>query len=117
MKVNVKTIGPSTLASKLLVASFLSAGTVNAAVSEADAMKLTSQYGCLACHAVSTKLVGPAFKEIAKKYAGDKTAEERLQKKVKSGGSGVWGTVPMPPAVSASDADVATLVHWILSLT
>jgi cytochrome c len=117
MKVNVKTIGPSTLASKLLVASFLYAGTVNAAVSEADAMKITSRYGCQACHAASTKLVGPAFKDIAKKYAGDKTAEERLEKKVKSGGSGVWGTVPMPPAVGASDADVATVVHWILSLT
>jgi cytochrome c len=59
--------------------------------------------------------VGPAYKDVAKKYAGDKGAEAKLIAKVKAGGSGVWGPVPMPPNAQVSDADVKTLVKWILS--
>jgi cytochrome c len=85
-------------------------------------MRLTSgnapfaqKYNCLACHAVDKKLVGPAYKDVAKKYANDKSAPEKLEHKVKNGGSGVWGTIPMPPN-NVPDADIRTLVHWILSL-
>jgi cytochrome c len=59
--------------------------------------------------------VGPAYKDVAKKYAGDKGAEAKLIAKVKAGGSGVWGPIPMPPNAQVSDADVKTLVKWILS--
>jgi cytochrome c len=76
---------------------------------------LATKSACLACHAVDKKLVGPAYQDVAKKYAGDKTAEAKLIEKVKKGGSGVWGPVPMPPNAAVKDEDVKTLVKWILA--
>jgi cytochrome c len=80
----------------------------------AEALALKS--GCIACHHVDKKVVGPAYKDVAAKYKSDKDAEKRLVAKVKAGGSGVWGPVPMPPNAQVSDADVKTLVAWVLSL-
>lgn len=98
----------------ILVAAGL---TVSGAVSAADAnMELAQKSGCLACHAVDKKVVGPGFKEIAAKYKGDKGAEANLAKKVKSGGSGVWGQVPMPPNAAVKDPDIQALVKWILAM-
>ena len=77
---------------------------------------LAKKHNCLACHAVDKKLVGPAYKEVANKYRGDKTAEAKLIDKVKKGGVGVWGQIPMPPNSAVPDADVKSLVAWILSL-
>lgn len=77
---------------------------------------LAKKYNCLACHAVDKKVVGPAYKDVAAKYRNDKAAEAKLADKVKKGGSGVWGQIPMPPNSSVPDADVKTLVQWILSL-
>jgi cytochrome c len=77
---------------------------------------LAKKYNCLACHAVDKKVVGPAYKDVANKYRGDKTAEAKLMDKVKKGGVGVWGQIPMPPNTSVPDADVKKLVDWILSL-
>jgi cytochrome c len=77
--------------------------------------QLAAKYNCQACHAVDKKVVGPAYKEVAKKYAGDKSALAKLQQKVKNGGGGVWGSVPMPPN-NVPDADLKTLVQWVLSL-
>lgn len=79
-------------------------------------LQLAQKNNCTACHAVDKKVVGPAYKDVAKKYAGDKTAEAKLIAKVKAGGAGVWGAVPMPPNAQVSDADVKTLVKWVLSL-
>ena len=90
------------------------AATTNAAVSDAKGTQLTAKYNCQACHAVDKKVVGPSYKEVAKKYAGDKAAAEKLEHKVKSGGSGVWGAIPMPPN-NVPDADLKTLVEWILA--
>ncbi len=78
--------------------------------------ELATKSACMACHTVDKKIVGPAFKDVAKKYAGDASAEGKLVDKVKKGGSGVWGPVPMPPNVAVKDEDVKTLVKWILSL-
>ena len=78
--------------------------------------ELAKKNACTACHAVDKKVVGPAFKEVAAKYRTDKGAEAKLADKVKKGGVGVWGQVPMPPNSAVSDADVKTLVKWILSL-
>jgi cytochrome c len=78
--------------------------------------ELATKSACMACHAVDKKIVGPAFKDVAKKYAGDAGAEAKLIEKVKKGGSGVWGPVPMPPNVAVKDDDVKTLVKWILSM-
>ena len=69
----------------------------------------------MSCHTVDKKLVGPGYKEVAAKYKGDKTAEAKLVEKVKKGGAGVWGPIPMPANAQVSDADVKTLVKWILT--
>lgn len=76
---------------------------------------LATAKNCMACHAVDKKLVGPAFKDVAKKYAGDKAAADKLAEKVIKGGSGAWGPVPMPanPQVNADEAK--KLVAWVLS--
>jgi len=74
---------------------------------------LAKKHNCLACHTVDKKAVGPAYKDIAKKYKGQNVAA-KLQEKVKKGGQGVWGPVPMPPNPAVPDADIKTLVDWIL---
>ena len=99
---------------KILLAAALTCG-VMAAPAMAN-LQLAQKNGCLACHAVDHKVVGPAYKDVAKKYAGNKAAEAKLVAKVKAGGSGVWGPVPMPPNSQVSDADIKTLVKWVLSL-
>jgi cytochrome c len=75
--------------------------------------ELATAKGCLGCHAIDTKVVGPAYRDVAKKYAGDKTAEDKLVQKVLHGGSGVWGAVPMPGGM-ATEAEAKILVKWIL---
>jgi len=77
--------------------------------------ELAKKHACFACHAVDKKLVGPAYKDVAAKYRGVKGAEAKLFEKVKKGGTGVWGQVPMPPNAAVPDADLHTLVKWILS--
>lgn len=74
---------------------------------------LAAAKGCLGCHSIDAKVVGPAYRDVAKKYAGDKTAEDKLVQKVLHGGSGVWGTMPMPGGL-ATEAEAKTLVKWIL---
>lgn len=82
----------------------------NAALANADLAKAKN---CLACHTVANKVIGPSFKDVAAKYAGQKDAEDKLVKKVQKGGSGVWGTAVMPPN-PVSDAEAKQLVTWIL---
>src|SRR5512138_1247427 len=76
---------------------------------------LAKKHNCTACHAIDKKLVGPAYKDVAAKYKGQNVAA-KLEEKVKKGGQGVWGPVPMPPNAAVPDADVKTLVAWILKL-
>ena len=85
-----------------------------AATSDAAATQLLTKYSCTACHTVDKKLVGPSYKEVAAKYAGDSGAAAKLEQKIKSGGTGVWGQIPMPPN-NVPDADLKTLVEWILA--
>ena len=75
---------------------------------------LAKAKNCLACHSVATKLVGPSYKDVAKKYAGQKDAAAKLEAKVIKGGSGVWGAVPMPANPQVNEADAKKLVAWIL---
>ena len=92
------------------------AGQASAADAKA-AEALAQKNGCLACHSVANKVVGPAYKDVAAKYRGDKGAEAKLIAKVKAGGSGVWGPVPMPPnSPHVKDEDIKTIVQWVLSL-
>jgi cytochrome c len=76
---------------------------------------LATAKNCMACHAVATKLVGPAYKDVAAKYAGDKSAADKLAAKVMKGGSGVWGAIPMPANPQVNDAEAKKLVAWVLS--
>ncbi len=71
---------------------------------------------CLSCHSVDKKIVGPAFKDVAEKYAGNKSAQAKLVAKVKAGGKGVWGEIPMPPNPQVEAEDLNKIVAWILSL-
>ena len=101
-----------TFATCLLVSAGLFASAGNALASEA----LAKKYNCLACHAVDKKLIGPAYQDVAAKYKGDAGAEAKLAAKIKNGGAGTWGQVPMPPNSSVPDADIKALAKWVLSL-
>jgi cytochrome c len=78
---------------------------------------LAKKHMCTTCHVVKgAKTIGPSYADVAKKYAGQKDAEAKLADKVKKGGQGVWGQVPMPPNAAVPDADIKTLVKWVLSV-
>ena len=101
----------------LLAIAAASSMLVAAQVNAADASALAQKSGCLACHTIDKKVLGPAYKDVAAKYKGDKTAEAKLVAKVKAGGSGVWGPMPMPPnSPQVKDADITAIVQWVLSL-
>ncbi len=95
----------------LSVAALALAVAVPAHASE----QLAKKHNCLACHSIDKKLVGPSYKDIAEKYRNDKSAEAKLVEKVKKGGSGVWGPVPMAPNQTVPEAELKALVKWILS--
>ena len=88
-------------------------GALSAPVHAQEA--LAKKHNCLACHAADKKLVGPSYKDVAAKYRSDPAAEAKLFDKVKKGGQGVWGQVPMPPNAQVPDGDIKSLVKWILS--
>ena len=117
---------PPTITLKLLYPTFLKDNTMKrslfvllaAAAVAAPVLAdqaLAQKKNCMACHAVEKKVVGPGYKDVAKKYAGqDVTA--KLTSKVMKGGSGTWGAVPMPANPQVSQAEADTLVKWILSM-
>jgi len=90
------------------------AGVLAAPVAQADEA-LLKKHNCVACHQIDKKVVGPAYKDVAKKYKGQKDIAVKLAEKVKKGGQGVWGPVPMPPNSQVPDADIKKLVEFILS--
>ncbi len=102
-------------------ASYLVAMTAALSVSAVafaadDGEALFKKNNCVACHAVATKTVGPALKDVAAKYKGDKGAQAQLEAKVRSGGKGSFGTMPMPATPkSVSDGDIKTMVTWVLN--
>ena len=100
----------------LLLIATLVAGSAISAEAMANE-QLAKSKNCMACHSVDAKIVGPAYKEVAKKYANQKDAEAKLVKKVLEGGSGVWGAVPMPANKGqVTEAEAHQLVKWVLSL-
>jgi cytochrome c len=101
---------------KTIYLSLLAAvGILSAGVAQADEA-LAKAKNCLACHTVDKKIVGPSYKDVAKKYAGQKDAEAMLAEKVIKGGKGSWGEVPMPPNAAVKPEEATKLVKWILSL-
>ena len=101
----MKTLAVSVLATLSLVSG--------GAYASADLAKAKN---CMACHAMDKKLVGPAYKDVAAKYASDKDAAAKLAKKIREGGTGVWGQVPMPANPQVSEADALTLAKWVLTV-
>ena len=96
----------------LFIGLAASALASNAAMANAE---LAKSKNCMACHAVANKVVGPAYKDIAAKYAGQKDAEDKLVQKVQKGSVGVWGQMPMPANTQVNDAEALTLAKWVLS--
>ena len=97
------------------LAVLLGAAAALAALPAGASEELAKKHNCFACHALDKKLVGPSYKDVAAKYRADKSAEAKLVDKVKKGGVGVWGQVMMPPNAAVPDADLRTLVKWIMS--
>lgn len=96
-----------------LIAVVLTSLSISPAFADGEA--LAQAKGCVACHAVDEKKVGPSYREVAAKYKGDAGAIDTLVTKVQAGGSGVWGQIPMPPQSMLSADEVETLVKWVLA--
>jgi cytochrome c len=102
-------------AKHMFLAAGLAAALVASGAARADEA-LAKKHNCTACHQVDKKSVGPAYKDVAKKYKGQADAPAKLAEKVKKGGQGVWGPVPMPPNAAVPDADIQKLVQWVLAM-
>ena len=98
-----------------LISAALIAATAMVATPALANKDLATVSGCMACHQVDKKVVGPSYQDVAKKYAGQKDALAKLSAKVKAGGKGVWGEIPMPPNAAVKDEDIKTLVKWVLA--
>ena len=97
---------------KIMCAWALTAATALPAMAD---MALAQAKNCMACHAVDHKVVGPAYKDVAAKYKGDKTAVDKLATKIIKGGAGVWGPVPMPANAQVNEVDAKKLAAWVLT--
>jgi cytochrome c len=100
---------------RTFVALSVAAGLMVSAGSAFASAELLKKYNCMACHADAKKLVGPSYKDVAAKYKADGAAAEKLAKKIKSGGAGVWGPIPMPPHPQVSDADALTMAKYVMT--
>ena len=100
---------------KFTPALLLALATVATAPAFANA-DLAQKKNCMACHAVDKKVVGPGYKEVAVKYAGQKDAVDKLAQKIIKGGAGVWGPVPMPANAQVTEAEAKQLMQWIMTL-
>ena len=101
---------------KLILSLVLTFLLVSKATADPTKRALESMNGCYACHSVKIKLIGPAFIEISKRYKNQESANKQLVKKIKEGGSGNWGNIPMNAHPKISDTDLSSMVDWILTL-
>jgi cytochrome c len=101
---------------KNLFTTFMSLSCLSLSTGTWADTALATSKNCMACHATDKKLVGPAFKDVATKYAGDKTAVDKLATKIQKGGAGVWGPVPMPANTQVNDAEAKKLAAWVLTI-
>jgi len=97
---------------KAALIAMLAAVVAGPALANAD---LAQKKNCMACHALDKKLVGPAYKDVAAKYAGQKDVVDKLAQKVMKGGTGTWGAIPMPANPQVTEAEAKQLVQWVLS--
>jgi cytochrome c len=99
---------------RILVAAVALSALISGAASASE--QLAREKACLACHAIDSKMMGPAYKAVAAKYKNDKSAEAKLATKIMKGGGGVWGDIAMPANAHVSAAEAKTLAKWVLSL-
>jgi len=99
---------------RVIAASAVTVGLLLAGGAQADE-KLAQANGCMTCHQIDKKILGPSYKDVAAKYRSDKGAEAMLVKKVKEGGKGAWGDMAMPPNAHVKDADIQAIVKWIMT--
>ncbi|MDO8459018.1 MAG: c-type cytochrome [Burkholderiaceae bacterium] len=100
---------------RLLLATLTIASIFAVATPAMADLALATSKNCMACHAVDKKLVGPSYKDVATKYAGQKDAADKLAAKIMKGGSGVWGAIPMPANAQVNAAEAKTLATWVLA--
>jgi cytochrome c len=104
---------PANLPTRMLVILTVLIAAADGAFASED---LARKSGCLACHAIDRKVIGPSYRDIAAKYKGDSGAEARLTEKLQKGSAGTWGEIFMPPVQSVPSGDIKILVKWILSV-
>ena len=92
----------------------LIAAAMTSPLSAAPPTDVLNKYACSGCHSIDKKIVGPAFSEVAAKYKDQKDAKEHLSTRIRSGGSGIWGAVPMPPQPAIADDELAKVVDWLV---
>ncbi|MBI5720535.1 MAG: c-type cytochrome [Burkholderiales bacterium] len=109
-------LAPLARLARLALLAFAASGLAGTAHAQANIEAAMTKVGCLACHAKDKKLVGPAYKDVAAKYKGQADAVAKLSAKVRTGGQGAWGPVPMPPTAAdkLSDADLKAAIEWVL---
>lgn len=113
----LKTVAPVSAVSIAPAAPVVAGNKVAGILSDSEGRALAQKSGCFTCHAIDKKVVGPAWKDVAAKYRGDSSMEAKLVAKVSKGGSGVWGSTPMPAnSPRVKDADIQALVKFVLSL-
>ncbi len=100
---------------KILLATLAATASLMVATPALADLKLATDKNCMACHAIDKKLVGPSYKDVAAKYAGQKDAADKLAAKIVKGGSGVWGAIPMPANAQVNAAEAKTLATWVLA--
>ncbi len=100
---------------KTLLATLVATASLMIAAPAMADLKLATDKNCMACHAIDKKLVGPSYKDVAAKYAGQKDAADKLAAKIVKGGSGVWGAIPMPANAQVNAAEAKTLASWVLT--
>src|SRR5690625_2481227 len=93
----------------------MASGMAQATPDPAEVQQILTKNACLACHAVDKKMIGPAYRDVAEKYAGEDGAAETIATHIREGSSGIWGPVPMPPNPGISDDDLAKVVEWVLA--
>lgn len=101
---------------RTLVYLSMAVGCMASAGSALADQEMLRKHNCVACHSNERKMVGPAYKDIAAKYSTDDKAAEKLAAKIREGGSGVWGQMPMPPHPQLSEADALTLARYVLTI-
>ena len=100
----------------LLLLSGLAQAADMTAAEQATAKELAQASGCLSCHALTEKIVGPAYSSVAEKYQADADAASSLAQSIQYGSKGKWGRIPMPPHASLSAEDIKTLATWVMTV-